>query len=63
MSAPNPFLDPGDGHVLANDMEKRRETFWGAVIQQPNPFQTGINPATGLSPYGIPLFALTLPED
>jgi hypothetical protein len=52
---PNPFLDPNDGHVLADDMEKRRETFWRPVPIQQNPFLLGTNPKTGQSPYGMPL--------
>jgi hypothetical protein len=57
MSAPNPFLDPGDGHVLADDMEKNREAIeWGhGPVPQPNPFTTGVNPATGQPGYGIPI--------
>jgi hypothetical protein len=37
---PNPFLDPGDGHVLADDAEKERQAAQAAVTPnpQPNPF-------------------------
>jgi hypothetical protein len=41
----NPFLDPNDGHVLADDMEKNREAkeYGHAPAPQPNPFaQAGI---------------------
>ena len=58
MSAqPNPFLDPGDGHVLADDMEKNREAKeWGrGPLPQVNPFTSGTNPATGQPGYGMPI--------
>jgi hypothetical protein len=58
--APNPFLDPNDGHNLSDDMEKHRELVeWrpGSAVQ-PNPFLIGINPVTGQPPYGIPFPAL-----
>jgi hypothetical protein len=55
MALANPFISQTDGHVLADDMEKRRETFWGPSQQQPNPFQTGTNPQTGKPGYGLPL--------
>ena len=36
----NPFLDPNDGHVLADDMEKNREAkeYGHAPTSQANPF-------------------------
>lgn len=57
---PNPFLDPGDGHVLADDMEKNREAkeYGHGPVPQPNPFTFGVNPASGQPPYGI---AITSP--
>ena len=59
MSLANPFIDPGDGHVLADDMEKRRETFYRPSVPVPNPFLAGTNPQTGKPGYGVPLPALT----
>ena len=59
MSLSNPFIDPGDGHVLADDMEKRRETFYKATAPFPSPFLTGTHPVTGKPGYGLPLPALT----
>ena len=58
MAQTNPFINPGDGHVLADDMEKRRETFYGKAEQMPNPFITGTHPVTGKPGYGIPLPAV-----
>jgi hypothetical protein len=60
MSAPNPFIDPGDGHVLADDGEKHRTSLFTAAKNFPNPWLMGIHPVTGLPGYGMPLPAIGL---
>jgi hypothetical protein len=58
MALSNPFIDQGDGHVLADDMEKRRETFYKPTVPVANPFLTGVHPVTHQPGYGLPLPAL-----
>jgi hypothetical protein len=53
MSVPNPFLASQDW----NDTVREAKYNDGVPYGQPNPYETGTNPATGEVPYGIPLMA------
>jgi hypothetical protein len=49
VSYPNPFLAAQDW----NDTTRKAKYDSGTPHGQPNPYLTGINPATGKAPYGI----------